>query len=183
MRLVETNVYRHKETSTFMLLEKKLEDTPDEKLEKEHEKAGQEIIKKLKQNFERFKSAAGKKIEEYKKFFDKQKETLFSLQKKYPVNNTYSLFDSEYIVASLEDKEGKKLGIFKRNLEPDEENPVFLVKDKVSMEAFRKFLKDMIQDMKDMKEYYKKNIESQKKKEEYEKRKKKLDVFLKENSK
>ena len=70
----------------------------EERLFKEQEKTGQSIIKKVNDNFNRFKSAAGDKIIKYKEFWDENKES----REKFDENGKlYKLFDNTYVVGVL----------------------------------------------------------------------------------
>jgi hypothetical protein len=83
----------------FSVLEDKKEGPVDEKkMKSEEEKEGLDVIKKLQDNLERFKSAAGDKIIKYKEFW---KENQDSKEKFDEGGSLYKLFDSDYVVGVL----------------------------------------------------------------------------------
>ena len=83
----------------FSVLEAKKEEAVDEKkMKSDEEKEGLEVIKKLRDNLERFKSAAGDKILKYKEFW---KENQDSKDKFDEGGSLYKLFDSDYVAGVL----------------------------------------------------------------------------------
>jgi len=83
----------------FSVLEAKKEEPVDEKkMKSEEEKEGLDVIKKLQDNLERFKSAAGDKIIKYKEFWKENQE----VKDKFDEGGSlYKLFDSDYVVGVL----------------------------------------------------------------------------------
>jgi hypothetical protein len=83
----------------FSVLEAKKEEPLDEKkMKSEEEKEGLEVIKKLRDNLERFKSAAGDKIIKYKEFWKENQD----MKDKFDEGGSlYKLFDSDYVVGVL----------------------------------------------------------------------------------
>ncbi len=83
----------------FSVLEAKKEEPIDEKkMKSEEEKEGLDVIKKLQDNLERFKSAAGDKIIKYKEFWKENQE----VKDKFDEGGSlYKMFDSDYIVGVL----------------------------------------------------------------------------------
>jgi hypothetical protein len=83
----------------FSVLEAKKEEPVDEKkMKSEEEKEGLDVIKKLQDNLERFKSAAGDKIIKYKEFWKENQE----MKDKFDEGGSlYKLFDSDYVVGVL----------------------------------------------------------------------------------
>lgn len=83
----------------FSVLEAKKEEPADEKKMKiEEEKEGLEVIKKLRDNLERFKSAAGDKILKYKEFWKENEE---AKEKFDEGGSLYKMFDSDYVAGVL----------------------------------------------------------------------------------
>jgi len=83
----------------FSVLESKKEEPVDEKKMKAEEQAeGLEVIKKLQDNLERFKSAAGDKILKYKEFWKENEEAKEGFDEG---GSLYKLFDSDYIAGVL----------------------------------------------------------------------------------
>ena len=85
----------------FSLLESKRSekvDTDEKKLKDEDAKTGMDVIKKLQDNLERFKSAAGDKIIKYKEFWEENKKSKESFEEQGQV---YKMFDSDYVAAVL----------------------------------------------------------------------------------
>ena len=70
----------------------------EQKLKAEDAKEGAEVIKKLQDNLERFKSAAGDKIIKYKEFWEENKKSKESFEEQGEV---YKMFDSDYVAAVL----------------------------------------------------------------------------------
>jgi len=153
-----------------------------QKLQVEAEKNGMATIKKMRDNFGRMKSAAGTKIVVFKDFLNRQKEALAALREKDPsIKKVYAMYDSEFLVA-LRNVEGKlSLVVLKINLGEGEENPFFTCNAKSVINEYKKFNKEMINDLKAVKNDYIKTVETKKKEEEAKKQKEKLDKFLKES--
>lgn len=83
----------------FSVLEAKKEEPVDEKkMKSEEEKEGLDVIQKLKDNLERFKSAAGDKIIKYKEFW---KENQDQKDKFDEGGSLYKMFDSDYVAGVL----------------------------------------------------------------------------------
>ena len=70
----------------------------EQKMKDEDAKEGAEVIKKLQDNLERFKSAAGDKIIKYKEFWEENKKSKESFEEQGQV---YKMFDSDYVAAVL----------------------------------------------------------------------------------
>jgi len=83
----------------FSVLEAKKEEPVDEKkMKSEEEKEGLEVIKKLRDNLERFKSAAGDKIIKYKEFWKENQD----VKDKFDEGGSlYKMFDSDYVAGVL----------------------------------------------------------------------------------
>jgi hypothetical protein len=70
----------------------------EQKMKDEDAKEGAEVVKKLQDNLERFKSAAGDKIIKYKEFWEENKKAKESFEEQGQV---YKMFDSDYVAAVL----------------------------------------------------------------------------------
>jgi midasin len=83
----------------FSVLEAKKEEPLDEKkMKSEEEKEGLDVIKKLQDNLERFKSAAGDKIIKYKEFWKENQE----VKDKFDEDGSlYKMFDSDYVAGVI----------------------------------------------------------------------------------
>jgi hypothetical protein len=83
----------------FSVLEAKKEEPLDEKkMKSEEEKEGLDVIKKLQDNLERFKSAAGDKIIKYKEFWKENQE----VKDKFDEGGSlYKMFDSDYVAGVI----------------------------------------------------------------------------------
>jgi hypothetical protein len=153
----------------------------EEKVNQEAAKDAQSIIKKVIENFNRFKSAAGGKIEAYKQFWGQQLDCLAAVKKQDPtIKRIYCLYDSDYLVG-IKNVEGKiSLVVVKfRNLAEGEENPIFSISNDEANNQFLSFIKDLKIEMQKIKEDYIKNVENKRKEEERLTKRKKLDNFLK----
>lgn len=167
---------------------KKPVDPKKEQMQKEQaiaEKNGMDTIKKMRENFGRMKSAAGSKIEVFKNFWNRQEEAYMAIKSKEPsVQNrkdVYAMYDSEFLVL-VKNTNGKPcLVVVKVNLGEGEENPFFTCCSRVVIKEFRKFYKEMVNELKQIKVNYQKTVEAKIKEEEAKKQKEKLDKFLKES--
>ena len=189
---VHESLNKYENFKFFSLLEEKYnqekkeispKDKEKEKRLQQKEKDGEEVIKKVDDNFSRFKSAAGNKIEMYRQFWDKEQKVLLNAlkQKIATLKAAYKLFDSDYIVAAYLDDGLPCVAVFKTHLAEGEENPIFKINSKNIYDKFLDFYKNMINDFSEIKEYYVKHVEEKKHKEEEERKRKKLDTFLKES--
>jgi len=194
MKKLQENLNQYKDFKFFSLFEKENDKDPQKKLNTQEQtqsaKDAQDIIKKVKENFGRFKSYAGNQIFEYKHFWDMQKSSLKLLISKDPsFKYAYALFNDSvsdkykpnYIVG-LKTIEGKFfISVIKTHLEEDEKNPIFSISDKQSCNSFIDFLSQVKEELKSVKDYYIKNVETKKKEEEHKQKREKINKFLKEN--
>lgn len=70
----------------------------DKKLKDEEQKDGMAVIKKLQDNFKRFKTAAGNKILKYKEFWEENKSISSDFDEKGEI---YKLWDTNYVAGVL----------------------------------------------------------------------------------
>lgn len=99
MKHVKETLGQYLDWQFFSVLEAKKEEPVDEKkMKSEEEKEGLEVIQKLKDNLERFKSAAGDKILKYKEFWKENQE---SKEKFDEGGSLYKMFDSDYVAGVL----------------------------------------------------------------------------------
>lgn len=82
----------------FSVLESKNESDEDAKLAAEDEKDGLDVIKKLQDNLERFKSASGDKILKFKEFWEENQKATDGFDEE---GDLYKLWDSDYVVGVL----------------------------------------------------------------------------------
>ena len=85
----------------FSLLESKRAErveNDEKKLKDEDAKQGADVVQKLQDNLERFKSAAGDKIIKYKEFWEENKKAKESFDE---TGEIYKMFDSDYVVGVL----------------------------------------------------------------------------------
>lgn len=150
-------------------------------------KDAMDVVKKVVDNFNRFKSFAGSQIEEYKSFWSMQKSACGRFTKS---GLCYALFNDgssdkykPLYVVSIESVDGRPcLCVFKTTLEEGDENPVFATRNSQAEKEFKNFLGDMKKTLKDVKQKYVETVEAKKKEEENKKKKERLDKFLKESS-
>jgi len=155
-------------------------------------KDAQDIVKKARENFGRFKSFAGNQIGEYKNFWDMQKKVRQAVSLKdtsfrviYAMFNdgTSNKYNPNYVVA-LKNLQGKfVLTVIKSQLEGEEKNPIVSISNKEASKEFIDFFAEVKNELRATKEHYIKNIESKKKEEEHKNKREKIDKFLKENKK
>ena len=149
----------------------------DEKIAAVEEKDALNVIKKVKDNFNRFKSAAGGKIESVARFWKQQGEAITKLQEKdsaYKI--AYVLYDSSYIVALKFIDGDLSLVIIDRN-----EGVIYSTSNETAINEFKSFISEMKNELKGVKDNYIKNVENKKREEEQKAKKEKLDKFLKES--
>jgi len=182
------NLNQYQDFKFFNVLIEKEEEknkNPEDKRRQEEEKKDAEaILKKVKDNYGRFKSAAGSKIQAYKSFWEHLNKISNQITQKFPVTKrAYPLYDSDYAVILFKEDEDatSSLGVWKYTLEEDEENPVFTAKHPETASEFVEFLNTLKEDFKEIKEKYVKEVQSKKDEEEREKKRKKFDSFLKES--
>jgi hypothetical protein len=99
LKHVKESLGQYLDWQFFSVLEAKKEEPIDEKkMKSEEEKEGLDVIKKLQDNLERFKSAAGDKIIKYKEFWKENQETKDKFDEG---GSLYKMFDSDYVVGVL----------------------------------------------------------------------------------
>jgi hypothetical protein len=99
MKHVKESLGQYLDWQFFSVLEAKKEEPVDEKkMKSEEETEGLDVIKKLQDNLERFKSAAGDKIIKYKEFWQENQEAKDKFDEG---GSLYKLFDSDYVVGVL----------------------------------------------------------------------------------
>lgn len=191
MKKLDESLVGFRDTKFFSLFEQEdSEKKLQQKTQQQAAKDAQDIVKKVRDNFARFKSYAGTQIQEYKKFWDMQSLSKKAICKK-DVNckYCYALFNDgnsekynpNYVIC-LRSIEGVfSLMVVKSKLEEGEKNPIFIVKDKQACNDFINFLGELKDELKQVKDHYVKNVESKKKEEEHQQQRQKLDKFLKEN--
>ena len=166
------------------LVEKKVENPEEAKQAEEQKKDAEAILKKVQDNFSRFQSAAGGKIQAYKSFWDHITSMSSQISEKHPaIKTVYPLYDSNYAVVLLQESEDAtpSLAVWKYNLEEDEENPIFTAKNPEISSEFVEFMNNIKEQFKEVKDKYVRDVDSKKKEEEREKKRKKFDSFLKES--
>lgn len=146
------------------------------KLAAMEEKDALDVIKKVKDNFNRFKSAAGGKIGSYKEFWNQQSAAIAELQKKDPsFKQAYILYDSVYVVATKNVE-----GVISLNVIDRGEGVIYSTTNDKAIDEFTSFVAEIKKEMKGAKDHYIKTVENKKKEEEQKAKKEKLDKFLKE---
>jgi hypothetical protein len=153
-------------------------------------KDAQDIVKKARENFGRFKSFAGNQIGEYKNFWDMQKKVRQAVSLKDPSfrviyamfnDGTSNKYNPNYVIA-LKNAQGKfVLTVIKSQLDGEEKNPIISISNKEASKEFVNFFKEIKNEMKSAKEHYIKTIETKKREEEHKKKREKLDKLLKES--
>lgn len=98
IKQVQETLGQFEDWKFFSVLESKKESDEDSKLEAEDEKDGLDVIKKLQDNLERFKSAAGDKILKYKEFWEENQKATDGFDEE---GDLYKLWDSDYVVGVL----------------------------------------------------------------------------------
>lgn len=98
IKQVQETLGQFEDWKFFSVLESKKESNEDSKLEQEDEKDGLDVIKKLQDNLERFKSAAGDKILKYKEFWEENQKATDGFDEE---GDLYKLWDSDYVVGVL----------------------------------------------------------------------------------
>jgi hypothetical protein len=98
IKQVQETLGQYEDWKFFSILESKNESDDDSKLEAEDEKDGLDVIKKLQDNLERFKSAAGDKILKYKEFWEENQKATDGFDEE---GDLYKLWDSDYVVGVL----------------------------------------------------------------------------------
>ena len=178
----------------------KKEKNPKKATSKDPEKALQEkeaaqaakdamdIVKKVRDNFNRFKSFAGNQVGEYKKFWDMQTKATQAVCAKDPAckicyalfaDGTSEKYSPSYLIC-LRNVEGNlSLSVYKTHLEEGEENPTFTVSNDQAENEFKAFFAELKKELADVKSNYIKTVETKKKEEEHKKKRDKLDKFLK----
>lgn len=151
-------------------------------------KDAMDIIKKVRDNFARFKSFAGNQVGEYKKFWDMQKKATQAVCAKDPAckicyalfaDGTSDKYSPSYLIC-LRNVEGNlSLSVYKTHLEEGEENPTFTVSNDQAENEFKTFFAELKKELADVKTNYIKTVETKKKEEEHQKKREKLDKFLK----
>ena len=141
----------------------------EKKPQNSEEKTGLTIIKKLEDNYKRFKTVAGDRIEPYKSFWDIQTTWYNRLAKNgQNFQYHYCMYDSNFVVYLNEATQ--QLTVLKKKLDEKETNPFLTFSSKSINIKFKDFYKFVINDMKTVKKNYKTDIEN-----------KKVNAFLKEN--
>ncbi len=146
------------------------------KLAEDHAKDAASVIKKVQDNWNRFKTASGDKIENWAQFGNTMKALRTKLGAK-GIASYYKLFDSSFIVVLW--PKGKKVWL----VVIDTKNPneaVFKTIDKNAVKAFKIFYQDVVKEVIKTKEDYKTSSENRKKEEERSQQKEKLGTFLKQ---
>lgn len=151
-------------------------------------KDAMDIVKKVRDNFARFKSFAGTQVGEYKNFWDMQKKATQAVCAKDPAcklcyalfaDGTSDKYNPSYLIC-LRNVEGNlSLSVYKTHLEEGEENPTFSVSNDQAENEFKSFFSELKKELADVKNNYIKNVETKKKEEEHQKKREKLDKFLK----
>lgn len=149
------------------------------KHQQEQEKELQTVFKKLDDNFNRFKTASGGKIERWKEFWGNQEVAKKALAAK-GIKNFYKMFDSNFIICLYPHGTKAFLVILDPN-DPDDKI-VFKTDNKNAVKQLQGWLKKMIEEFKAVKQNHITTIEAKKKEEERAKAKEKLGRFLKESS-
>jgi hypothetical protein len=167
--------------------EEKISPEEKKKLAIQFQKEGMAVIKKVNDNFNRFKAVAGDKMQEYRDFWETQKTAKQTIGKD---GILYNLYDSTYIVGVIKNADGMAELIVFDTGSKENDFETFVCKDKSVIKAFMSFYKNTLEAT--MKEVIanhksaiaaKKAAEAAQKKEETAMAKKaKLDAFLKEST-
>ena len=99
MKYLSENLFEFKNLSSYLNEKEDVKIKKDNSLQKEEEKEGMDVIKKLQDNFSRFTSAAGGKILKYKEFWEENKSVADSFDDKGAI---YKMFDMDYVVGILQ---------------------------------------------------------------------------------
>ena len=165
--------------------------SPEEKkkLAVELEKQGNAVIRKVNDNFKKFKTVAGSKWQSYRDFWEEQKATHKTIGK---IGTYYNLYDSHYIVGVIEDDDKKaQLVVWNTDIQDKEDYETFVCKNKNVVKEFINFEKNVVETtMKEVISNHKAALEAKKAAEEATKKeedaatkKAKLDKFLSESKK
>jgi len=192
MKYVQESLNSYNDDKFFnSLLEEEERMSPEEKKKMaiQLEKEGKAIIKKINDNFKRFKTIAGDKLQSYKDFWAEQKATHKTIGQK---GTFYNLYDSHYIVGIVEDKEGMaKLVVWNTDSKEKNDWETFVCRDKGIIKEFINFynselegtMKQVIANHNAAVEAKKAAEAAQKKAEAAAAKKAKLDKFLAESKK
>jgi hypothetical protein len=101
MKHVKETLGQYEDYKYFSILESKKEDSDsgEKKFKEEEEQEGLDIVQKLMDNLERFKSAAGGKILKFKEFWEENKRATESFDEE---GQLYKMFDSDYVAGTLQ---------------------------------------------------------------------------------
>lgn len=187
---IHENLEQFKEYKFFNTLNEvddpKKEKTPkdpkamqDEKEANQAQKDAMDVVKKAKDNFARFKSAAGSKIQAYANFWKQQEKATNAVKEKdSAISVVYSLYDSDFLVV-LKNVEGQTaIMVIKANLEEGEENPFFSARSESAIQAFKEFYSTLKKDMLSVKNNHVKTVENKKREEQQKVKRDKLNKFL-----
>jgi len=147
-----------------------------EKLAQEDVKIGQQVIKHVQSNFDKFKKSAGADMTFYKAFWKRQAEGFSKLQSKGPYKVAYFYYDSPKVVA-IKNVEGI---ISLEAIDIKENGIAYSTTNKEITRGFTTFVANMKKQMKEAKDNYIATVENQKKEAEHAEKKSKVQKFLKE---
>lgn len=163
----------------------------DLKKEAQAAKDAQDIIKKIKENFARFKSYAGNQVIEYKHFWNMQQNAKQAvLQKDNSYKIVYALFNDgstdkykpNYVVCLKQNPDGKfVINVVKAKLDDGETNPIVSILNKEASEQFINLYSEIKDELKNVKNHHVETVEAKKQEEEEKRKREKLNTFLKES--
>jgi hypothetical protein len=195
MKKVNENLIEYRDDQFFLRLSEQ-EDAKiqlDNKAFAQNSKDAQDTVKKIKENFVRFKSYAGNQILEYKNFWTMQAEIKKKIcEKDLSCKIVYAMFNDSatnkympnYVVYLKKTEEGKFcINIIKTHLENNEKNPIVSICDKQAANDFINFYAEVKEELKKVKDAYIKNVETKKQEIEQKQKREKLETFLKESKK
>ena len=191
MKYVQESLNSYNDNKFFnnLLEEDRMSPEEKKKMAVQLEKEGNAVIKKINDNFKRFKTIAGDKLQSYKDFWAEQKATQETIGQE---GTFYNLYDSHYIVGIVKDKEGKaKLVVWNTDNKEKEDWETFVCRDKSIIKSFISFynselegtMKQVIANHNAAVEAKKAAEAAQKKAEAAAAKKAKLDKFLSEEKK
>jgi len=200
MKRISESLNQFKDKRFFGMLKEQQEEispTEEEKLSPEEkkklaiqlEKEGNSVIRKINDNFKRFKTVAGSKLQSYRDFWKEQETAPETIGVK---GTFYNLYDSHYIVGVTKGEDEKaQLVVWNTDIQDKKDYETFVCKNKNVVKEFMNFYKNVLEaTMKEVITNHKAALEAKKAAEEARKKeetaaakKASLDKFLSESKK
>lgn len=149
------------------------------KVAQDRAKDTESVLNKIEDNFNKFGTIAGDKIERWKEFFDSQSVLKKKLASK-GIQSYYKLNDSSFVVVLW--PRGKKAYLVVLDTKTPGE-ATFRTDDRAAVKRFKNFYKQMMAKFKEVHHNYKDNKENEKKEKVRAIEKEKIGKFLSESSK